>query len=482
MSIIQEKIRTGSLRLFHDYRSNSFNDFSSNTNKATTYAGSPKFSRGIKFSPGMALSVPNNVSFQDLPTQTVIFWGRHDTIGETNGRFIVKGPWYFFCQTNGRIQFLHGFSGTAGQWVTDANVPGFGEDFIYGLSYDNTNVVNDPTIYVDGVAVNVNESATPIGTATTSSNAMIIGNSSQGSPIRTLDGEMKAILIFDEILTATEHAQVVAELHNMEWPTKVISRKKDTRPDELADGDMEASGVGDWTAISSTLTKSTVNPREGNQALRITYGGAAGFANQGSIGTVGLMYRMTGWARGDGTAYPRVSNPAYTGHYWTGATSTNWQWFDFTFTADHLNVYLLTGVTAGYVEFDDVQLIDLSKTYTPTVLHTDWGANESTANVTSGMLENTPFEVLTGTHQIDIDTYNGHTIKVINPIVGGTLQLHYEDLADTNWSMYIDQGAGYVEVTAGIVASNVFTTTTNQPIILANRAGDYAITKYLGAI
>ena len=95
-------------------------------------------------------------------------------------------------------------------------------------------------------------------------------------------------------------------------------------PTELfTDGDMENGGVGDWEAMNtSTLTKETTNPFGGSQNLKIERVGAWGAASQ-TILTVGRTYRVTGWARGDGTATPSVKTGNtwfWTGIYLTGNT------------------------------------------------------------------------------------------------------------------------------------------------------------------
>jgi len=113
---------------------------------------------------------------------------------------------------------------------------------------------------------------------------------------------------------------------------------------------------------------------------------------------------------------------------------------------------------------------------------TDWGTPVSISNVTSGQLEDTDFWNTTGTHKIETDTHNGQKVKVINPIVGGTLTLMTESFNDDNWKMYVDTGSGYELVESGMMASNVLTTTTGEKIILADINGNYSITKYLGTI
>jgi hypothetical protein len=51
----------------------------------------------------------------------------------------------------------------------------------------------------------------------------------------------------------------------------------------ITDGDMETSGVGDWTATASTLTKDTTNVRRGRSSLKIVASSANGYAKSGSV-------------------------------------------------------------------------------------------------------------------------------------------------------------------------------------------------------
>lgn len=122
----------------------------------------------------------------------------------------------------------------------------------------------------------------------------------------------------------------------------------------LTDGDMETSGVAAWTAVNfATLSKETALPHSGTQALRITSSGAVNpSAYSGSVLTVGKRYRIMGWARGDGTRIPEIVN------FWTGTSSASWQYFDFVFTADNVALRLKHNSSSGYVEFDDIVLVE----------------------------------------------------------------------------------------------------------------------------
>jgi hypothetical protein len=123
----------------------------------------------------------------------------------------------------------------------------------------------------------------------------------------------------------------------------------------LVDGDMEAVGVTDWTAgHGATLTKEVVNPYEGAQCLRITRVGDYGTASQDVL-TVGKTYRITGYVRGDGTAYLTI---ACDGALWQSTSSTSWQKFDFAFTAGASIIYFYKYTSSDYVELDMVSITE----------------------------------------------------------------------------------------------------------------------------
>ncbi|KKN66721.1 hypothetical protein LCGC14_0469070, partial [marine sediment metagenome] len=125
----------------------------------------------------------------------------------------------------------------------------------------------------------------------------------------------------------------------------------------LTDGSMEAVGTVAWTAGgTAVLTKQTTNPHTGTRLLRVA-GAVTDSAYQAAILSVGVVYRVTGWARSDGTNTPTVDTFAGAA-LWTGIVSTLWQPFDFVFVAAHVSDGLFQwGAGAGaYVEFDDVSI------------------------------------------------------------------------------------------------------------------------------
>ena len=129
-------------------------------------------------------------------------------------------------------------------------------------------------------------------------------------------------------------------------------------PSLIADGDMEAVGVGVWTGVNGVIiTKETVSPANGRQCLRITNGVNAPGAICQNI-TIGDYYHVTGYCRGNGvTGSPRVtfSQPIPS---WEGSISTTWQLFDIHAKAFFNVIYFQTMVylSGHYTEWDQIQV------------------------------------------------------------------------------------------------------------------------------
>jgi hypothetical protein len=127
----------------------------------------------------------------------------------------------------------------------------------------------------------------------------------------------------------------------------------------LVDNDMETAGVANWPLWNgSVTTKDVTNPHGGTQCLRATHAGGAGGARQNAL-VAANTYRSIGWARGDGTATPRIDFQDLTAR-WSGTTSTSWQYFDF------VSIAANTGFTprklaadGTWVEFDDFSLFQI---------------------------------------------------------------------------------------------------------------------------
>jgi len=127
------------------------------------------------------------------------------------------------------------------------------------------------------------------------------------------------------------------------------------------DGRMEYAGTSQWGVWgSATLTKEA-DPYEGTQCLRIAYNGVIDpGATKGGF-TSGHTYRVAGVARSDGTQVPYIYHGGSSTTIWTGTNSTDWQPFDVTFvsTGAASEIRFYSGSSAGYVEFDAIEVYDL---------------------------------------------------------------------------------------------------------------------------
>lgn len=181
----------------------------------------------------------------------------------------------------------------------------------------------------------------------------------------TFDGQMEYVQVYKKALNAAEIADLnendtFSELDASQAKIYLPLRSwyyKASGSELLTDGDMEAAGVGDWTALRATLTKETSSPHGGTNWLKVLEDGSGNpFASQ-AILTVGLRYRARGWARSDGTYAPKVGD--YAGAWWGGTTSTSWQYFDVVATSAHANFAfynLAAAASGGYSGFDDVSV------------------------------------------------------------------------------------------------------------------------------
>jgi len=113
----------------------------------------------------------------------------------------------------------------------------------------------------------------------------------------------------------------------------------------------------------------------------------------------------------------------------------------------------------------------------PIHFKTDWGSLANNRTLTTGFIENTPFEIQSGSFRIISDVINGQQIKAIECVSGGSFRLQ-DGYGGTEWELLIDTGSGYAESDgSGIITNNIFTMATGNKISLANIKGEYSIVK-----
>jgi len=135
-----------------------------------------------------------------------------------------------------------------------------------------------------------------------------------------------------------------------------IQRKQQGSATIIADGNMEADNTDSWDALyNAVLTKQTTSPYRGTRCLRITKGDDNALARQNV--TIGKTYRITGWARGDGTARAAIGAGG-SGSFTSSAGGTEWEHFDFISIPGYSYIYFLVngGTVGNYIEIDDVRV------------------------------------------------------------------------------------------------------------------------------
>lgn len=145
-------------------------------------------------------------------------WTRIDSDGEANvGTLFDKVAYNLRTveETDNyvNLRFTQAFSGTAGQWTT-TNLPvRIGQNVHISLLYNNSNVNNVPTIFIDGIAIapsDVAQNSTPVGTRTFDSpNDIYLGN--RLADDRTLDGRIGYFRMWDS--NHNTAALIQADMH-----------------------------------------------------------------------------------------------------------------------------------------------------------------------------------------------------------------------------------------------------------------------------
>lgn len=161
-------------------------------------------------------------------------------------------------------------------------------------------------------------------------------------------------------LTATN---ITVDGQYAEFDDVTVSLDNYIRPGELlTDGDMEASGTTNWTVLNNaTVTKDNSAPHGGTSALKIAGDGVSTAGVSQAAFAIGKTYHVTGWAKGDGTATPRLQDGSTS--FFSGTTSTTWQQIDVTFVPTTVNFRIgSTNVNSAgnFTEWDDMSLTEVN--------------------------------------------------------------------------------------------------------------------------
>lgn len=164
---------------------------------------------------GIAASASTNIDNIFARGATVSFWMNLSSAGETAAStFVGKGNfntlgWSIAGRnadvTSSGITFVARFSGNNGTWRAEpAAFPiTYGSWAHVVVTYNGSDVANDPVIYLNGVAKTASEPSTPLGTLTDDAGlGLYFGRNNVGS--NGMHGKLDEFRIFNRILSADE--------------------------------------------------------------------------------------------------------------------------------------------------------------------------------------------------------------------------------------------------------------------------------------
>jgi len=158
---------------------------------------------------------------------TIIFVSQSNSLGAGNvGRFLDKEQMWRVNKKaggTGALAFTVKFSTTSGTFETPDNSFPLTPSIVT-LTYDASSTANLPNIYINGVVQSLGSVTTPIGTYSTNSLPLGIGNRHNGSD-RSFDGDFGEIIFYDRIISDPERIELEQYLFN-KWtlpPLVVVS-------------------------------------------------------------------------------------------------------------------------------------------------------------------------------------------------------------------------------------------------------------------
>jgi hypothetical protein len=322
------------------------------------------------------------------------------------------------------------------------------------------NIGGTGEVFVDGVSAgNLSGSST----ITADDAPLIIGNLYSNG--WNASGYIREAGVVNRKLTATEHAQLYGELEALTWPTKASTLSNAN----LKVDPSESGLVGGWNMrpVGGEVIDQSGNGNDGtltgiafNERTIIgdalVLDGSTGYIDVGNTGqtvkTVSFLVSPDTTTEdfidldgGTHTIEIAAGTLTATGFssptlYVDGAASSvliadKWQRVVVTtatgFTASDLDIGKETIFLQGKISNVKMYSDEKSAAWV-TAQHdsdrlalwkTDWGVNESPANVTSGFLENSSFQVDSGTYKITTGTAGGESIKKITCIGTGSVHV-----------------------------------------------------------
>lgn len=131
-----------------------------------------------------------------------------DKASSTFASGLLGNGWGFQVTSAGKLLFQQGFTVTTGEWVTAAGTISLNTWQQVAVVYDSSSISNNPTIYINGVAVSVTRNIAPVGIALTDAGQQLtIGNYALATS-RTFAGRIDEFRAID---TAQSAASILAQ-------------------------------------------------------------------------------------------------------------------------------------------------------------------------------------------------------------------------------------------------------------------------------
>jgi len=168
----------------------------------------------------------NNAAYFGLTQKSIVLRVNLDSVTNIiRQTFVLFGDnilvqsdiWGVFIglQAAGGISFLNGFwnagAAVSAQWDTAGGVIGTGTNKTIIVTFDNSNIANNPILYLDGTSLALNESVAPAGVAASGNGSTLnLGIPALDAGNVSVDGRVIEVLLYDCILTAQE-ADIISD-------------------------------------------------------------------------------------------------------------------------------------------------------------------------------------------------------------------------------------------------------------------------------
>lgn len=193
--ILQRLKTEGVLKVYLDYRSGTFYDYSDSANTITTAVPVHFTSKGVQSNSGAFITIPNTATLQALTTGTII--ARQETFTNSISYFVYKTGQFIFNHNSATNQlFLSSSVATSIYSYVGGGIA------THAVDFDNAGGV--PRYYRDGVSIG----PMSIGLTINSSGNNIQVNFGGGAQFAT----SQYTLIISRKLTAAEHQELYQQL------------------------------------------------------------------------------------------------------------------------------------------------------------------------------------------------------------------------------------------------------------------------------